>query len=96
MDVIVKPDEKNAAEIGQQLLSLADSPNDVQWTSWPTAGFRVPQELAEKLSQLRVSLKLEELADSEPEAATQTPRRRGRPRKQAEPVPGTDDNEKEE
>lgn len=72
-------------EIGQRLLALADSPFDVQWVTWPQAGFSVPLGLFVKFD-----------ADGdEPEAAeAQAPkRRRGRPRKEET---STDNNTSEE
>lgn len=84
--VIIEPDEGMTKEIGQQLLELADNPHDVQWATWPVTGFKVPAELAAKLKEAR--------NEGTDEAA---PRRRGRPRRQAEaPVQDTDDTEKEE
>jgi len=32
-------------EIGQKLLALAASPRDVQWVTWPQAGYSIPLEL---------------------------------------------------
>jgi hypothetical protein len=90
--VIITPDEGNAAEIGKQLLELADSPREVQWVSWPQPGFMVSRELAEKLSKARPA------QDQEQE---EKPRRRGRLRKQesdkqASTVQDTDNSDKEE
>lgn len=88
--MIIEPDEGMTKEIGRQLLSLADNPHDVQWATWPVTGFKVPAELAARLKQARA-------LPGEKPAQTQAPRRRGRPRKQAEtPVQNTDDTEKEE
>lgn len=89
MAVIIEPDEGMAAKIGRQLLDMADDPFDVRWVSWPQAGFLVPEELAAKLKGAR--------SQPDTEQPAQAPRRRGRPRRQAEtPVQDTDNNEKEE
>jgi hypothetical protein len=80
--VIITPEKGKAKEIGQQLLALADNPRDVQWVTWPAAGFSVPVELFAKFD-----------AD-EPEAAeeeTQAPKRRRRRSKDS-----TDNNTSEE
>lgn len=101
MDVmIITPEPGRHKEIGQRLLALADSPRDVQWVTWPSAGFAIPVELFARFD-----------ADSELELATgglvkntpvigeggpaplETPRRRGRPRKEET---STDNNTSEE
>ena len=43
--VIITPEPGMHKEIGQQLLGLADNPRDVQWVTWPQAGFAVPLSL---------------------------------------------------
>lgn len=110
MAVIIEPDKGKAAEIGRQLLALADNPNDVQWASWPVAGFRVPEELALRLRGVRSLPVTEQSAGEEtPVIATAVtqpaqdvghrPRRPGRPRRtvtEQAPVLNTDDPETEE
>lgn len=80
--MIISPEPGNARDIGRRLLDLADSPYDVQWVTWPQAGYAVPLELFAKFD-----------ADSDSEAgAEETPkRRRGRPRKEE----STDNNTSE-
>ena len=46
--VIITPEPGKDKEIGQRLLALADSPRDVQWVTWPAAGFSVPLDLFAK------------------------------------------------
>jgi hypothetical protein len=43
--VIITPEPGMHKEIGQKLLSLADNPRDVQWVTWPQAGYSIPLEL---------------------------------------------------
>lgn len=84
--VIITPEPGRAKEIGQKLLALADYPQQVQWVTWPSAGFSIPLELFAKFD-----------ADGEDGAApaapvdeeSAPPRRRGRPRRQE--VESTDD-----
>lgn len=87
MDVIiVTPEPGRHAEIGQQLLALADHPYDVKWVTWPTAGYQIPLSLFEKFEQANGHPAYEE--ESAPE-----PKKRGRPKKA---VASTDEPEKEE
>ena len=80
--VIVSPEPGKVKEIGQKLLALADSPRDVQWVTWPKAGFSIPLELFAKFD-----------ADGEePEVVEEeAPKRRRRRSKES-----TDDNTSEE
>jgi hypothetical protein len=80
--VIISPEKGRVKEIGQRLLSLADSPYQVQWVTWPQAGFSIPLELFAKFD-----------ADGEePEAAEEeAPKRRRRRSKDS-----TDNNTSEE
>ena len=79
MAVIIEPDKGMAPEIGRKLLELAEHPRDVQWVSWPNAGFQVPEELAVKLAKTRPLPQAEaEQVDPDVEPA---PKKRGRPRK---------------
>jgi hypothetical protein len=82
--VIITPEPGRAKEIGQKLLAMAESPRDVQWVTWPSAGYSIPLELFVAFSN-----------DGEDDPATIEPghidaddeapkRRRGRPRKQEE------------
>ena len=72
--VIITPEPGMHKEIGQQLLALADNPRDVQWVTWPQAGYSVPLELFRKFDTI------------EPghidEPAEEAPKRRRRPRKE--------------
>lgn len=79
--VIITPEPGLQREIGQRLLALADSPYDVQWVTWPSAGFSVPLELFNRFD-----------ADEESEAAEQTPAKRRRRRNKE----STDNNTSEE
>lgn len=90
MAVIITPEPGRHKDIGQLLLALADHPSQVQWVTWPTAGYSVPEELfalfsiatgdakaaAETLWEMPQE-QLEELAGEAPK------RKRGRPRKEA-------------
>ena len=77
-----------AKEIGRRLLELADHPRDVQWTTYPKAGFAIPLELFARFDA-------EETAETDDtETAERKPqRRRGRPRKEET---STDNNTSEE
>lgn len=90
MDVIiVSPEKGRHKEIGQQLLALANHPRDVQWVTWPQAGFAVPLELFARFDA--------DGEDGEQPQAAQEPtprRRRGRPRK--EETDSTDNTSPEE
>jgi len=46
--VIITPEPGMQKQIGQKLLALASSPYDVQWVTWPAAGFSVPLDLFAK------------------------------------------------
>ena len=92
--VIITPEPGKQKEIGQKLLALADNPRDVQWVTWPKAGYSIPlalfmkfdaEDIAEALWQMPVD-ELEKLVDEQPR------RRRGRPRKEE---PSTDNNTSE-
>lgn len=43
--VIISPEPGRQVEIGKQLLALADNPYQVQWVTYPQAGFQIPLEL---------------------------------------------------
>lgn len=43
--VIITPEPGRAKEIGRKLLAMAANPRDVQWVTWPQAGFSIPLEL---------------------------------------------------
>lgn len=72
--MIITPEKGRVKEIGQRLLAMADSPYQVQWVTWPKAGFSIPLELfakfdvddiAETLWQMPMG-QLEKLAEPEP------------------------------
>jgi hypothetical protein len=81
--VIITPEPGRAKEIGQRLLALADHPHQVQWVTWPAAGFSIPLDLFAKFDA--DELPAPELAEAEPE-----PKRRRRRAKE-----NTDDNTSE-
>jgi hypothetical protein len=81
--VIISPEKGKAKEIGQQLLALADSPRDVQWVTWPAAGFAVPLDLFAKFDA--------DGDEPEVEAQEQAPKKRRRRSKES-----TDNNTSEE
>lgn len=72
----VKADRRK--EIGQLLLSLADSPRDVQWVTWPAAGYAVSDELFARFEAAQEPAETEEPKQEKAPA----PKRRGRPRKE--------------
>ena len=83
--VIITPEPGLHKEIGQKLLALADNPRQVQWVTWPQAGFSIPLELFVKFDS--------DGEDEEAAAEEEAPkRRRGRPRKEE----STDNNTSEE
>lgn len=86
--VIITPEPGRHVEIGQRLLALAAHPREVQWVTWPTAGFAVPFDLFLKFENG------EEEGEPEGEPELKAPKKRGRPRKA--PVASTDEPEKEE
>lgn len=93
--VIITPEPGRHKEIGQQLLALADSPRDVQWTTWPTAGYAVPVELFAKFAGTQEPASGGAVTKTpviEDPPAFVEPKRRGRPRKE----PSTDNNSEEE
>ena len=85
--MIISPEKGKVKEIGQRLLALADSPYQVQWVTWPKAGFSIPLELFFKFdtegdNYVTVGIDAEKL-DAALEGAqsatvTQTPKRRRR------------------
>lgn len=75
VDVTIYPEEGNFPRIARMLLDLADHPSQVRYVSHPKAGFEVPEDL-----YLRFETVMEPAQDSVQEA---TPKRRGRPRKDA-------------
>lgn len=82
--VIISPEPGLQKEIGQRLLALATSPYDVQWVTWPQAGFSVPLELFQAFDADGDD------TDSDAEAE-ETPKRRKRRSKTS-----TDNNTSEE
>lgn len=75
--MIISPEPGRRKEIGQLLLKLADNPVQVQWVTWPKAGYAVPVALLQLL--------IEAEAETETQAAEEPakePKRRGRPRKE--------------
>ena len=80
--VIISPEAGKLKEIGKRLLELADGPHQVQWVTWPQAGFQVPLELFTKFD-----------TEGEDEAAAEAeaPKRRKRRAKES-----TDNNTSEE
>lgn len=76
--VIISPEAGRRKEIGQLLLKLADNPAQVQWVTWPKAGYAVPFALLQLL--IEAEAEQEAVASEEP---AKEPKRRGRPRKEA-------------
>ena len=105
--VIITPEPGRAKEIGQKLLAMAANPRDVQWVTWPSAGFSIPLELFVTFTALdgkdgnyvEVGVDEEKLAaatDGAADATVHQPRRRGRPRKQDESTDDTTTSPEEE
>lgn len=94
--VIITPEPGMHKEIGQQLLALADNPRDVQWVTWPQAGYSVPLSLFRLFDQGPATGGIVEPArvylvgETTPEE--NAPKRRRRPRKET----STDDTTSEE
>lgn len=87
MAVIITPEPGRHKEIGRLLLELADSPYQVQWVTWPTAGYSVPEELFARFDSSGRDAAAPDGGEEE------TPKRkRGRPRKEE----STDNNTSEE
>ena len=80
--VIITPEPGRQVQIGRKLLDLADHPNQVQWVTYPQAGFQIPLELFARFD-----------ADGdEPEAAEEAPL----PRRRRRAKESTDNNTSEE
>lgn len=75
--VIIVPEKGRAKEIGRQLLDLADSPTQVQWVTWPQAGYQIPLILLERFDAAN-----ENADTAAPPTPEVMPKRRGRPRKE--------------
>lgn len=90
--VIITPEKGRHKEVGQRLYALAERTSDIQWVTWPVAGFQVPVELFNRFER-----DVETPAETAEEAAEEpAPKRRGRPPK-AKPEPEPDNtSEKEE
>lgn len=93
--VIITPEPGRAKDIGRKLLAMAGNPHDVQWVTWPQAGFSIPLELfvqfaaeadnATETAKALWQMPLEELRKMAGEdGGAPAKRRRGRPRKQEE------------
>lgn len=87
--VIITPEPGRHKDIGQLLLSLAESPHDVQWVTWPATGYSVPLELFQKFTEATAGTPETE----SPEAEAEPRKRRRRPRKED---PSTDNDTSEE
>lgn len=80
--MIITPEPGRAKEIGRKLLAMAGNPHDVQWVTWPQAGFSIPLELFVAFTGEDKASTIEPgHIDADDEAPK---RRRGRPRKQEE------------
>lgn len=93
--MIITPEPGRHKEIGQKLLAMAANPRDVQWVTWPQAGYSIPLELFVAFTGE------DEVSTIEPghiDADEETPakRRRGRPRKQDESTDDTTTSTEEE
>lgn len=88
--MIITPEKGKAKEIGQKLLALAEHPRQVQWVTWPSAGFSIPMELFAKFD-----------ADGEDEVApaaeqSAPPKRRRRSKEVTETTDDTTTSPEEE
>jgi hypothetical protein len=92
--VIIVPERDRRKEIGQALLELADHPSQVQWVSWPQGGFQVSRELYQQFAGQEESPVVQGEAEKATDSHFPVAKRRGRPRKN--PVPDTDNAQKEE
>lgn len=81
--VIITPEPGRAKEIGQKLLAMAANPRDVQWVTWPQAGFSIPLELFVAFTGEDSPATIEP-GHIDADEETPAKRRRGRPRKQEE------------
>lgn len=52
--VIVHPEDGWMKEVAQELLSLAESPYEVEYVMWPRPGFRVPDYVFEAFEKAQV------------------------------------------
>lgn len=92
--MIITPEPGRAKEIGQRLLAMAENPRDVQWVTWPKAGYSIPLELfvqfaaeadnATETAKALWQMPMDELEKLAGQDEGQPKRRRGRPRKQEE------------
>lgn len=101
--VIITPEPGRHKEIGQRLLAMAEHPRDVQWVTYPQAGFSIPLELfvtftnGDKATGGTIEPGHIYLTDETgPGEETPAKRRRGRPRKQEESTDDTTTSPEEE
>ena len=85
--MIITPEPGRAKDIGQKLLAMAEDPRDVQWVTWPQAGFSIPLELFVKFSDGDkaaggVLTRPVTIGEDYPPPSESPRPRRGRPRKQ--------------
>lgn len=88
--MIITPELGRHKEIGRLLLDLAEHPHEVQWVTWPNAGFQVSLELFEKFEAAGQA----PAAVDKTEPAVPVAKKRGRPRKN--PQSAGDNTSKEE
>lgn len=79
---VIPGDGESAAQVARDLLSLADSPYDVQTSTDDGLMFVVPDRLAEAYSALHAEVRQEQSAPGPDETAA-TPKRRARARKES-------------
>lgn len=99
MDVAVTiyPEEGNFPTVARMLLAAADHPRQVRTVSHPRSGFEVPEHVYDRFEAAQDELATQDQGD-EPKAR-ETGKRRGRPRRNVEPVAqpqASDDTGKEE
>lgn len=90
--VIITPEPGRHKDIGQLLLSLAVSPHEVQWVTWPATGYSVPLELFQKFTEATAGTS----EQNAPEAEAEPRKRRRRPRKEDSSSETSTDNDTSE
>lgn len=94
--VIISPEPGRHAEIGKQLIGLADHPHDVHWVTYPRAGFSVPLTLWARFeAATNPAAEEKPVVKKAAEPVAVEAKRRGRPPK-IKPEPSTDNTTSEE
>lgn len=84
MTVTVYPEEGEAPRIARALLAAAEHPRQVSVVSHPRFGFIVPEDVFERFEAGQSAEQVSVVGSSEVPA--EEPKRRGRPRKNPDPV----------